>query len=160
MNSLFVVLGAFALAWWVLFAMSSYVSRNEFHFRYFFPTILTLLVLISFTLTEALLALNERMSLLASGAVLSVILSIIITPYKPVVYWHSSGVFDSVGQYVATTNSRILTGGYWQVWPALFRIQSTNNRKDAEGKPWIFAAASRGKVNQAEMDTRVRHQMT
>ena len=152
-NPLIVVMGAFALTWWMIFSMSSYVSRNEFHFRYFFPTLLALLVFISLTLADFLLALKERIMVLAVGAVHVVILAIIITPYKPIAYWHSSGVFDSVGQYLHATESRILTGGYWQVWPALFRIQSTNNRKDAEGKPWVYAAASRGKVNRAEMDS-------
>lgn len=152
-NLISVAIGASAVAWWVLFAMSSYVSRNDFHFRYFFPTILALLVLVSLNLTGVLLALKRSMSLLAVGIVLTVIFSIIITPYKTIAFWHSSGVFDSVGQYMRATNSRILTGGYWQIWPALFRIQSTNNRKDADGKPWIYAAGSRGKVNQAEMDS-------
>jgi hypothetical protein len=146
-------MGAFALTWWMIFSMSSYVSRNEFHFRYFFPTLLALLVFISFTLADFLLALKERLLVLAVGAVPIVILAILITPYKPISDWHSSGVFDSVGQYLRATESRILTGGYWQVWPALFRIQSTDNRKDAEGKPWVYAAASRGKVNRAEMDS-------
>jgi hypothetical protein len=152
-NPMIVVIGAFALTWWMIFSMSSYVSRNEFHFRYFFPTLLALLVFISFTLADFLLALKERIRVLAVGAVYAVILAIIITPYKPISYWHSSGVFDSVGQYLRATESRILTGGYWQVWPALFRIQSTDNRKDAEGRPWVYAAASRGKVNRAEMDS-------
>jgi hypothetical protein len=152
-NFLIAVIGVSAVAWWLLFAMSTYVSRNEFHFRYFFPTLLALLVLISFTLADFLLALKERIMVLAVGAVYAFILAIIITPYKPISYWHSSGVFDSVGQYLRATESRILTGGYWQVWPALFRIQSTNNRKDAEGRPWVYAAASRGKVNRAEMDS-------
>lgn len=152
-NPILAVIGAFALAWWMIFSMSSYVSRNEFHFRYFFPTLLALLVFISLTLSDVLLALKERILVLAIGAVPIVIFAIIITPYKPIAYWHSSGVFDSVGQYLRATESRILTGGYWQVWPALFRIQSTNNRRDAEGKPWVYAAASRGKVNRAEMDS-------
>lgn len=152
-NFLIAVIAVTGVAWWLLFAMSSYVSRNEFHFRYFFPTILALLTLVSLKLTAILLVLKERMSLLAVGFVLTVLFYVIVTPYKPIAYWHSSGVFDGVGQYMRATDSRILTGGYWQVWPALFRMQSTNNRKDAEGKPWIYAAADRGKVNRAEMDS-------
>ena len=46
------LIGVFALLWWVIFSTSSYVSNNEFHFRYFFPIILALLVwLASITLT-------------------------------------------------------------------------------------------------------------
>ncbi len=152
-NLLVVVMGAFAVAWWVTFSMSVYVSRNDFHFRYFFPTILALLVLISLTITDALLALKQRACLLAVGAALTVIFIIIVVPYKPVAYWHSSGVFDGVGQYARAANARIITGGYWQVWPALFRFQSTDNRQDAEGKPWLYGATTRGEVNRPEMDS-------
>jgi hypothetical protein len=150
---LIVLVGASALVWWVIFSMSSYVSSNEFHFRYFFPSILALLVIVAITLTDAFWVLKQRASLVAFGAVLSLILYNIIAPYKPMAVWHSSGFYDGVGQYVRTTESRILTGGYWQVWPALFRIQSTDNRRDAEGRPWIYVAASRGKINRPEMDS-------
>ncbi len=158
-NLLMLMALVFALFWWMIFALSSWASRNDFHFRYFYPTLLTVIVFISLQITEIFFSLKNKFLFSILGFLLAAISLIIVRPYIPMPYWHSSNGYDGVGQYMSATNSRILTGGYWQVWPALFRIQSTDRRKDVDGTPWFYGASYRGKVNQAEMDSLIVREM-
>lgn len=156
---LIVLLTLFALFWWCLFSMSDWVTRNNFHFRYFFPSILILLVLISMSISYALLTMPMQLHL-PLALVLLVLLGVLaVRPIMPMKYWHSSGGFDGVGQYMDLKQARILAGGYWQVWPALFRIQSITSHKHPDGSPRLYGAAFRGSVNKAEMDSLIIREM-
>lgn len=156
---LIVLLTLFALFWWCLFSMSDWATRNNFHFRYFFPSILILLVLISMTISYALLTMPMQLHL-PLALVLLVLLGVLaVRPIMPMKYWHSSGGFDGVGQYMDLKQARILAGGYWQVWPALFRIQSITSHKHPDGSPRLYGAAFRGSVNKAEMDSLIIREM-
>lgn len=156
---LIVLLTLFALFWWCLFSMSDWATRNNFHFRYFFPSILILLVLISMSISYALLTMPMQLHL-PLALVLLVLLGVLaVRPIMPMKYWHSSGGFDGVGQYMDLKQARILAGGYWQVWPALFRIQSITSHKHPDGSPRLYGAAFRGSVNKAEMDSLIIREM-
>ena len=158
-NLLMLIALVFAIFWWMIFSLSSWASRNDFHFRYFYPTLLIVIVFISLQITEVFFTLRNKFLFPILGFLLVAICLIIVRPYIPMPYWHSSNGYDGVGQYMSSTNSRILTGGYWQVWPALFRVQSTDNRKDVDDAPWFYGASYRGKVNQAEMDSLIVREM-
>lgn len=156
---LIVLLTMFALFWWCLFSMSDWATRNNFHFRYFFPSILIALVLISMSISYALLSMPMQLHM-PLAVVLLVLLGVLAArPVMPMKYWHSSGGFDGVGQYMDLKQARILAGGYWQVWPALFRIQSITSHKHPDGSPRLYGAAFRGSVNKAEMDSLIIREM-
>lgn len=150
---LMVLLTLLALFWWCLFTMSDWVTRNNFHFRYFFPSILILLVLISMSISYALLSMPTQLHMPFAVALFFLISAIAVKQIMPMKNWNSSGSFDGVGQYMDLKEARILAGGYWQVWPALFRIQSITHHKHTDGHPRLYGAAFRGSVNRAEMDS-------
>lgn len=156
---LIVLLSLFALFWWCLFAMSAWATRNNFHFRYFFPSILILLVFISVNISYVVMSLPIRLHMPFVVLLFVLICGTAVRPIMPMKYWHSSGGFDGVGQYMAIKQSRILTGGYWQVWPALFRIQSITDNKHVDGQPRLYGAAYRGSVNKAEIDSLIIREM-
>ena len=156
---LMALLTLFALFWWCLFSMSDWATRNNFHFRYFFPSILILLVLISMSISYAVLSMPMQLHM-PLAVVLLVLLGVLaVKPVMPMKYWHSSGGFDGVGKYMDSKQARILAGGYWQVWPALFRIQSITSHKHPDGSPRLYGAAFRGSVNKAEMDSLIIREM-
>ncbi len=150
---LIVLLTLFALFWWCLFSMSDWATRNNFHFRYFFPSILIALVLISMSISYALLSMPMQLHTPCAVVLLVLLCAMAVRPIMPMKYWHSSGGFDGVGKYMDLKQARILAGGYWQVWPALFRIQSITQHKHTDGYPRLYGAAGRGSVNRAEMDS-------
>lgn len=156
---LIALLTLFALFWWCLFSLSDWVTKNNFHFRYFFPSILILLVLISMSISYALLTTPMQLHLPLALVLLVLFGFLAVRPIMPMKYWHSSGGFDGVGQYMDLKQARILAGGYWQVWPALFRIQSITSHKHPDGSPRLYGAAFRGSVNKAEMDSLIIREM-
>ena len=156
---LMVLLTLFALFWWCLFTMSDWITRNNFHFRYFFPSILILLVLLSMSISYALLSMPTQLHMPCAVALFFLISAIAVKQIMPMKYWNSSGSFDGVGQYMDLKEARILAGGYWQVWPALFRIQSITHHKHTDGYPRLYGAAFRGSVNKAEMDSLIIREM-
>jgi hypothetical protein len=156
---LMALLTLFALFWWCFFSMSDWVTRNNFHFRYYFPSILILLVLISMSISFALLSMPMQLHMPFALALLVLLGVIAVKQIMPMKYWNSSGVFDEVGQYMESKQARILAGGYWQVWPALFRIQSITDHKHTDGYPRLYGAAFRGSVNKAEMDSLIIREM-
>jgi hypothetical protein len=156
---LIVLLTLFALFWWCLFSMSDWATRNNFHFRYFFPSILILLVLISMSISYAVLSMPTQLHMPLAVIFLVLLGVMTVRPIMPMKYWHSSGGFDGVGRYMDLKQARILAGGYWQVWPALFRIQSITSHKHTDGSPRLYGAAFRGSVNKSEMDSLIIREM-
>ena len=160
-NKLRVVLFYFifcGLFWWCLFVLSAWASKNDFHFRYFFPSLLVLITFIATSFTLMAINLQSKFHPLISCSLLFVIGLMLVRPIIPIKFWYSSGAYDGVGHYMDTKGAKILAGGYWQVWPALFRILSITKPTVEDGSPRLYGAAYRGHVNKAEIDSMLINQ--
>jgi hypothetical protein len=151
------LLGAFAVAWWVLFSMNQWVSMNLFTFRYYYPSIMVVLIVISLRFTQLFQKLPEKGQVAVSLILLVVILVVLIKPVilpkgdVDIAFDNVDTAFDNIDKYVAAQHAPIVAGDYWQVWPAVFRLNSASGRVD---KP-IYGAATRGLVMRPEMDSRI-----
>jgi hypothetical protein len=144
------LLGLFALAWWSLFLSNKWVALNSFHFRYFYPSVVILIVLLSVKLTQLILALPMRAITPAMLVFSSVIGLILLSPVL-VKRRVDTNEYRGIDQYVTTKQARIVAGAYWEAWNVVYQAR----RHSGWGIPAVpvYGAAQRGEVNKPEMDS-------
>jgi len=153
------LLGAFAVAWWVIFSTNQWVSMNHFAARYYYPSIMVVLIVISLRSTQLIQKLPEKGQTVVSLILFGVILGTLIKPMAlpsgdaDIAFDNVDTAFDNVDKYIAANRASIVAGGYLQVWPAVFRLNSAPPRAGVD-KP-IYGATYRGIVMRPEMDSRI-----
>lgn len=143
----------FALGWWLLFCANTWVARNLYYYRYFFPSIV--IVLGYGSLNFVRLVIGTFGTLLYPLALISFLLIcalVIEPPSRLSNYKNYGGRFAEVEQYVQVNDASIVSGGYWDVWPAVFRINLNAFR---DQNPRVYGTAFRSGPTRAELDSMV-----
>lgn len=113
-------LALFIGAWFVIFANNEWVIINDYHFRYFFPVLISLTVL----LASSVVILLQKVNMESLKRALTLLLSVFILASlaKPLTGICDYNVFTGpalLAEERATGETTFHAGDYWQAWPAV-----------------------------------------
>jgi len=114
---------AFALGWLLLFAQSAWVAANAWHFRYFYPVILTVVILIATPLVVWIIREGRTTRIAATLALLGASVVLNLAPPRP---FDEFSLFARLAENVAAARAQeiqFVAGDFWYVWPTVFLLQ-------------------------------------
>jgi len=113
----------FALGWFLLLSQSAWVAANAWHFRYFYPVILTMVILIATPLLAWIMRAGRPTRIAATLAFLAGGVLMNLAPPRP---FDEFSAFARVAENAAaarTQDIQFVAGDFWYVWPTVFLLQ-------------------------------------
>ncbi len=150
----------FGLAWWLVFVTNAWVERNLFHYRYFFPTVMIVIIFISLRLTQVTFSLATTVRWTMLPVLVAAIGSLVVVPYVPIGSYRDLMLYVDAEKYVQQKQASIVAGDYWSAWPVVFRVLMNGTLATVAGSRAspVYGAAFRGIVNMPEMDSLIVQQ--
>lgn len=146
------ILAIFGLLWWVVFANNAWVRANEGMFRYFFPSIMIIVVFVSLRLVQFAGLRGGRYLNAASPIAVVVVLLMLLRPTVPVGGYDIFSQTGGARQYAAERQVRLVAGSYWLAWPTVLAVNARTYRQNGASAPGVYGVAVRGSVNRAAID--------
>ena len=125
------LIACMALAWWGLFGVNAWIKANISHFRYFFPTILAICLLLALSLYGQVLQTSpaiKRTTFFACLLILVYALAAQPTRLRDYTIIERTAPY---ARYASSNQITLVAGDYWVVWPVVFQL--LNNRQVAFG---------------------------
>jgi hypothetical protein len=116
------LLAVFAVGYFVLLAGNRWVVLNGWHFRYFYPVTLALIVAIATPLIVLALRAPPALRILITVLVLAAVPLRLAAPWTPIEQLPPFARVLPVVEEARAKDVRLVAGSYWVVWPAVFLL--------------------------------------
>lgn len=149
------VLAAFGLIWWVVFASNAWVKVNDGMFRYFFPSLMIVVLFVALRFVQLAGLGAGRFWKTAPLPALAIVLMTLFSRPVPIGHYDIFSKTSGARQYAAARQVRLVAGSYWLAWPTVLALNAHAYRQEGTAAPVVYGVAVRGSVNRAAIDESV-----
>ena len=147
-----VLLGGFAVLWWMVFATNVWVEINLYFYRYFFPTIMIALSLISIAATRLARVLPAVFRSLVIWVAIAATLVVSSAPAFSFSAVRDYDAYDKIQTYAIEKQAQFISGDYWKIWTTVFFLTKATTNPTHQNLAPVFGAGYRGAGNRPQMD--------